>query len=397
VSDRREVWITGVGLLTCLGEGLEANWDALARGGPPPYDDKTYPPYIVHSLPAMSFDKQIPKKSDQRQMELWQRSGTYAAGLALSDAGIAGKADLLDRTDMIVAAGGGERDIAVDNAILAGLRQSNQPGAYLNEHLMSDLRPTLFLAQLPNLLAGNISLVHGVVGSSRTFMGEEFAGVDAVRVAQARIAAGQSDLTLVGGAYNGARWDILLASQLSREGLLLQDKFASVWDRGPKGAAATATMGAFLVLESRAHAEQRGARPRARLAPVLSDRSLRQPGEIEAALHREWQTIAGKIDRGHAAVISGTSGAEPATSAERCALAEFGLPVRATGTYIGHGVESQFLANLGIGCAVLEHGTLFGAAGSGDTGDSPSGVSQVVVTSVGTWRGEGLGLIERVA
>ena len=38
---------------------------------------------------------------------------------------------------------------------------------------MSDLRPTLFLAQLSNLLAGNISIVHGVTGSSRTFMGEE--------------------------------------------------------------------------------------------------------------------------------------------------------------------------------------------------------------------------------
>ena len=44
-----------------------------------------------------SFDKQIPKKSDQRQMEPWQRIGVYAAGLALADAGIAGKPELLDR------------------------------------------------------------------------------------------------------------------------------------------------------------------------------------------------------------------------------------------------------------------------------------------------------------
>lgn len=172
MSGRREVWITGVGLLTCLGEGTEANWDRLQRGDPPPYDDKTFSPYIVHSLPPISFDKQILKKADQRQMETWQRVGVYAAGLALNDAGITGKPDLLDHTDMIVAAGGGERDIAVDNAILAGVRKANQPGVFLNERLMSDLRPTLFLAQLPNLLAGNISLVHGVVGSSRTFMGE---------------------------------------------------------------------------------------------------------------------------------------------------------------------------------------------------------------------------------
>ena len=49
---------------------------------------------------------------------------------------------------------------------------------------MGDLRPTLFLAQLSNLLAGNISIVHGVTGASRTFMGEESSGVDAIRIAR---------------------------------------------------------------------------------------------------------------------------------------------------------------------------------------------------------------------
>jgi 3-oxoacyl-[acyl-carrier-protein] synthase II len=393
VMDRREVWITGVGLLTSLGEGMETNWNHLERGDPPLYDDKTFAPYIVHQLPAMSFDKQIPKKSDQRQMELWQRAGTYAAGLALSDAGIAGNAELLDRTDMIVAAGGGERDVAADNAILAGVRKSNKPGAFLNERLMSDLRPTLFLAQLPNLLAGNISLVHGVVGSSRTFMGEEAAGLDAVRVAWARVAAGQSDLTLVGGSYNGARWDVLLAFELGHT--LLQGKFAPVWDRGPNGGIAFATMGAFLVLESPEHAKARGAKPHGKLSDLYADRNERNPGESEAALRRQWQAVSGKVDRDHAAIISGATGIEPATSGELIVLKDIGLPVRNTGTYIGHGVETQFVANLGLACAAIEHGKLFAPAGSGDTGESPQGLSQVLVTSVGNWRGEGLALVER--
>src|SRR5712692_10697447 len=111
--------------------------------------------------------------------------------------------------DMIVAAGGGERDEKVDAAILTALPKAAQPDLFLNERLMNDLRPTLFLAQLSNLLAGNISIVHGVTGSSRTFMGEEGAGVDAVRIALARILAGQSELALVGGAHNGERKDLL--------------------------------------------------------------------------------------------------------------------------------------------------------------------------------------------
>src|SRR6476659_5653246 len=208
-SPAREVWITGIGLATSLGEGLNANWEAL-NARRINVDEKTFAPCIVHPFAPVNFDTQIPKKGDQRQMEAWQRIGTYAAGLALDSAGVKGNAGLLSRMDMIVAAGGGERDYAADAAILSALPAAADPGAFLNERLLADLRPTLFLAQLSNLLAGNISIVHGVVGSSRTFMGEEASGTDAVRIACARIAAGQGDLFLVGGSYNAQRPDILL-------------------------------------------------------------------------------------------------------------------------------------------------------------------------------------------
>src|SRR5438105_7710198 len=162
---RREAWITGIGIVSCLGEGPHAHWQGL-NAGQIRIDAKTFAPYLVHSLAPLDLDKQIPKKGDQRQMEPWQRIGTYAAGLALADAGVKGNPELLARTDMIIAAGGGERDIAIDGSILTELASSSDPEAHLNERLMQDLRPTLFLAQLPSLLAGNISVVHGVSASS---------------------------------------------------------------------------------------------------------------------------------------------------------------------------------------------------------------------------------------
>jgi 3-oxoacyl-[acyl-carrier-protein] synthase II len=396
VTPRREVWITGVGFISCLGEGLEANWARLAAGNSTPsYDDQKFSPFIVHPLAPVNFDSQIPKKGDQRQMELWQRIGVYAAGLALSNAGVAGKADILDRMDMITAAGGGERDIAVDSAILSGIRTAPNRGAFLNERLLSDLRPTLFLAQLPNLLAGNISIVHGVVGSSRTFMGEEAAGVDAMRLTFERVAAGQSDISLVGSAFHGTRWDLLLVTELA--GNLLKDKFAPVWDRGEHGGLALASMGASLVVESREHAEARGATPLARIVAIQSDRNKRKPGDIEATIAREWSAIEPKVKRTEAVIISGASGLEPPTSEEKNALKKIDLPVRATGTYIGHGFDTQFLANLAIACETLRQGKLFPASGSGDRGESPAKITQAAVTSVGNWRGEGIGLIEKIA
>ena len=228
-------------------------------------------------------------------MELWQRIGVYAAGLALADAGLAGKPELLDNTDMIVAAAGGERDIPVDSGILTGMRKVTERGPFLNERLMSDLRPTLFLAQLPNLLAGNISIVHGVVGSSRTFMGEESAGVDAVRVAQARIAAGQSELTLVGGAYNATRWDVLLIFEQS--GSTLRDHFAPVWDRGPQGGIALGNYGRLPgARKPRACAGARRAAARSPLGGLLRPQSPpARRNRSDAA--QEWAAIAGKVDR----------------------------------------------------------------------------------------------------
>jgi 3-oxoacyl-[acyl-carrier-protein] synthase II len=216
-----------------------------------------------------------------------------------------------------------------------------------------------------------------------------------LRVAHARIAAGQSEISLVGGAYNGTRWDVLLLFKLGTS--LLEAPYKPVWDRGPKGALALAAMGAFVVLESREHAEKRAARPIARLAFVLSTRNPRQVGQAAMGLREEWTAIAGSVKKDCAVVISGASGAEPATSEERNVLTEIGLPVRATATHIGNGMEAQIIANTALGCQAVRSGQLFAGSGSGDIGDTPAkGICQALVTSVGHWRGEGLALVERI-
>jgi 3-oxoacyl-[acyl-carrier-protein] synthase II len=394
----REAWITGIGIVSSLGEGPEAHWQKL-MAAQPSADTATFAPFIVHPIAAINFDAQIPKKGDQRQMEPWQRIGTYAAGLALDSAGVKGKAEILSHMDMIVAAGGGERDLGVDSAILSGMPRAQNPAAFLNEQLMSGLRPTLFLAQLSNLLAGNISIVHGVTGSSRTFMGEEPAGVDAVRVALSRIASGQSDIALVGGAHNGERPDLFMLYEFG--GLNLKERYAPVWERGKErglpGGFALGSLGAFLVLETPAHAQARGAKPLARLTAVLSDRSKRQQGSVTAGLARLWDKLKDKVKTGQAAVLSGATGAEPATGEERAFLEGHGdLAVRATGSYLGHGLEPQFPMNIALAAIALGHGSLFPPCDSTGLERPMSGqLSQVVVTGVGHWRGEALALVEK--
>jgi 3-oxoacyl-[acyl-carrier-protein] synthase II len=391
----REVWITGIGIVSCLGEGADAHWQGLTEGRVK-VDLERFAPYLVHPLASLNLDRQIPKKSDQRQMEGWQRIGTYAAGLALENAGLKGNAELLARTDMIVAASGGERDIAVDSTVLSNKAKSANPGVFLNERLMSDLRPTLFLAQLSNLLAGNISIVHGVTGSSRTFMGEEAAGVDAIRIALARIVAEQSDLALVGGSYNGEREDLLLLYDAG--GYLVRGPFKPVWERSNSPGMVLGSLGAFLVLEARTHAQARGAKPLARLLAVLSERSRRPASAVTTTLAQMWQKLGVQRASARMAIISGATGTEPATSEERAWLKTMpDLPVRASGSKLGHGFEPQFVMNIALATLVLGREKLFSALDSSGVEQQHDGpLDQVAVTSVGHWRGEGIGLVVSV-
>jgi 3-oxoacyl-[acyl-carrier-protein] synthase II len=327
-------------------------------------------------------------------MEAWQRIGTYAAGLALDSAGVKGNKDILAKMDMVVAAGGGERDLAVDSAILNAEAQGNAAPGFLNERLMNDLRPTLFLAQLSNLLAGNIAIVHGVTGSSRTFMGEEAAGVDAARIALARISAGQSDIALIGAAHNGERKDLLMLYEFGD--FNLKDKHTPVWARSEHPGFALGSGGVFLVIESREHAQARGAKPFARLTSVAADRARRKDGAVKEMLEKLWTRLNPGSD--HLAIITGATGAEPVTSEERAFLdARKNIPVRATNTMFGHALEAQFPLGLALAALALSRGEMFPANDSTgreiEMSDAPT---QIVVIGAGHWRGEGMALVEAV-
>ena len=264
-------------------------------------------PTRVHPLPEIDWDLQIPKRGDQRQMENWQRLGTYAAGLALDDARMKGDDALCATMDMVVAAAGGERDDAVDAAILAASTARTDLGVLAQREAHHRARPTLFLAQLSNLLAGNISIVHKVTGSSRTFMGEEGAGVSAVEIAAARIRAGQSTHALVGGAMIAEHPGH--ASQLRARPVPARGRLASVWARAGRRAAASSPARARPSSSWNRASMPRSAarRPMPRLGRIASGNARRDAG-VAAAIARLFAT-ADPARREPALALSGASGA----------------------------------------------------------------------------------------
>lgn len=403
----RDVWVTGLGFVSSVAATAEGHWRLL---GDPDYarstvhvDEQRFAPYTVHPLTAVDYAAQIPNKADLRQMGPWQCLGTYAAGLALADADIHTVEERAD-VHLNIAAGNGERDATADRAVLDALSADapgEQLGGLLNMTLQRVLRPTLYLAELSNLLAGNISIVHGVTASSRTFKGEEMAGVSAVEDAVRRIQAGTGDVFLVGGACNAERGDLMLNYELS--GLSWKGPHRSVWQRAENGGGVIlGSLGAFLVLEAAERAIARGRRPYAKVATVKSANDKRTAdltAEIEISKATlAWLKQAGATDS--PAILAGASGASLVTRRELAwieALRDHGLaPVtRGYGTALGHAVEAQFPAGLALAALALSNRRHFAPFdSSGIEVVSTDAVTRAVVTTFGCLRGEGVALLE---
>jgi 3-oxoacyl-[acyl-carrier-protein] synthase II len=228
------------------------------------------------------------------------------------------------------------------------------------------------------------------------------AGISAIENAVRRIRSDQGDLFLVGGALNAEREDLLLGYELGCN--LWAHPFAPVWQRRDAGGGfVPGSVGAFLVLEARSHAEARGAHGYARIGAVASDRARRtQPGDIRDSVATMFQAMAGDLAPGPLAVLSGASGVEPVTGEELEFVAQlagqgFAPAVRAYGSRLGHAVEAHFPLGVALAALALAQGTFyppFDASGVERPFEGP--LERILVTGLGHWRGEGLALIERI-
>lgn len=396
-AQNTDVVITGIGLVTSLGVGVKAHEDILTSSDKvdPVIDTEILFPYAVHKLPEINWVEQIPRKGDQRQMGNWQRLGVFAAGLALDDAGLKDDADAVASMDMIICAGGGERDIEVDSMIVEGARNTNNVDELLNEKLGTEIRPTLFLAQLSNLMAGNISIVHKVTGSSRTFMGEEGSGISAIETAHGRIKHGQSSHCLVGGAFVAEREDILVTYEAINE--LERAPIRPFWKRdGDSGGLTLGTAGAFLILESREHAEARGAKIYAQLDNIAGDCGSRNTEDLGLRIKSLCETTDA-TDAADTLVVSGASGARDITAQEKQLLeTDFkNSTIRTASALFGHSVEAQFPLGVALAAIALDGEKKVGKFADNLDNEMTQSPNKAVVTGFGHRRSEGIATLSK--
>jgi 3-oxoacyl-[acyl-carrier-protein] synthase II len=90
--NKRRVVITGVGLITPLGVGLEKNWDGLTRGVPgirriTRFDAASFPTQIAGEVEGFNPEDYIEAK-EVKKMDRFIHFGVAAATMAMEDSGL---------------------------------------------------------------------------------------------------------------------------------------------------------------------------------------------------------------------------------------------------------------------------------------------------------------------
>lgn len=262
----RRVVMTGTGLVTCLGIEPDEHWRRVVRGetGIQQVDTEGYPE--LRYLAVVSDASLALPPRDRKALKLLVRSslmGFIAAERAIADAGIALEHVPTDRKGIYL--GSGERDTSLVEAFHPVLARSRTAAGTVDYQLMGSdglrfINPNYLLSSLPNGSLCQITIRHGIRGTSSTLVEDSPAGIQALGRAFRAIRAGRAEVMLCGSTESLAdapsRNTLRALGVLSgcAEGAASFRPFDTNRDGYIPGEGA-----AFLVFEELEHARERGA------------------------------------------------------------------------------------------------------------------------------------------
>ncbi len=268
----RRAVLTGIGVLTSIGTGPAAFWDALLQGksGIRPirgFDTSGLPVRFGGEIPDFDAKNYLDKK-DRKSLRMMARAIQLAvagAQLALDDAKV--DKEKLDLTRFGVEFGAALISTELEELVDAARVASNcQPGSVdllkWGESGLPVITPLWMLKYLPNMLACHVSILHNAQGPNNSITENDVAGLLAMGEAFRILSRDQADIFLVGGAESR-----LSPLSLSRQCLFEKlshrneapEKACRPFDRGRDGIVIGEGTGVF-VMEDLEHARRRGAR-----------------------------------------------------------------------------------------------------------------------------------------
>ena len=259
----RRVVVTGMGLVTPIGVGLERNWSSLIEGESgisaiQSFDVADLPTKIAAQVPRgdtasglFNADDWVAPK-DQRKMDGFIVFALAAAAQAVEDAGWSPDSEeACERTGVMIGSG------------IGGLPGITEGALTLHERGPRRLSPFFIPANLINLASGHVSIRYGFTGPNHAVVTACSSGAHAIGDAARLIMLDDADVMVCGGT-EAAVCRLGLAGFAAARALSTgfnhdPPRASRPWDRERDGFVMGEGAG-ILVLEEYAHATRRGAK-----------------------------------------------------------------------------------------------------------------------------------------
>jgi 3-oxoacyl-[acyl-carrier-protein] synthase II len=258
----RRVVVTGIGIITSLGTGVQKNWDNLIAGKSGISSvgrfDTSYVPCkiageIKHGTGEGQFNQlDYLSVKDLKKMDYFITYGMIAGIMAVEDAGwMPTDQDELDMTGVMIGSGIGGLPTIEENSIA----QHNDPTKRTS--------PFFIPSSLINLVSGNLSIKYGFSGPNHAVVTACSTGAHAIGDAARIIQSGDADVMVAGGTEgaicHASYAGFSAAKALSTGFNDTPEKASRPWDRDRDGFVMGEGAG-VVVLEELEHAKKRGAK-----------------------------------------------------------------------------------------------------------------------------------------
>ncbi|MEX1172644.1 MAG: beta-ketoacyl-ACP synthase II [Chloroflexota bacterium] len=279
----RRVVVTGMGMLTALGNDVPTTWANLVAGRSGIRTIESFDPSRLTSRMAgevRDFDASgVLDRKEMRRTDRYIQFGLVAAREAMDQAGLPERleGELSERTGVIMGTGLGGIGTLYEGMSTNALRGPDR------------ISPFLIPMGIPNVGAGQVAINFGMTGPNFATVSACASGGHAVGEASETIRRGDADVMVAGGAEAGI-FEVLVGGFAAMRALSTRNDDPAAasrpFDSGRDGFVCGEGAGA-LILEELGHAEARGAEPLAELVGYgasadASHITLPAPGGIGA-------------------------------------------------------------------------------------------------------------------
>jgi 3-oxoacyl-[acyl-carrier-protein] synthase II len=256
----KRVVITGLGVVTPLGNDVPSTWDAVVSGrsgvGPiTQFDASEFETRIAGEVKQFDAEALFGRR-EARRMDRFTQFAMAASGQALEDSGLSVAEDNADRIGAVIGSGIGGIAAVLNQADVLRTRGPRRVSPFLVPMMLSDTAP------------GQVAIRYGLKGPNFAVVSACATGANAIGEAAEVIRRGAAD-AIVAGATEASIVPVVAAGFIAMQAVSSQNdepqRASRPFDAKRDGFVMAEGAGA-VVLESAEHAVARGARQYAELA-----------------------------------------------------------------------------------------------------------------------------------